>query len=227
MRKRSLLKTIAAAGATSGFSLTVQASDETDGSSRRYENADVSADNEKALREYAVWLLTQPKTAQEEVVKSLPKRKKEAVIDAFKPMTTENTVESVEIVDATESSQSSISTEAFSLRVTYSATLKNTLNLAVATLYNAVDWSYDGTVITSASTEAWGTAGGLGWNYEGITDSFTSGGSGDESYESYKKGLFRYCPNNYCIDENTAEVYVLVDDEGRHRAEGGPNLRER
>lgn len=165
-------------------------------------------------------------TTQRELVDDLSTPKQEALYDAFRPKDVEYTVETLD-GGSQDATSSGVSTQGYNRQVTYSARLKNQINTVVATFYNNVEWTYDISTGFISMADSWGSgsAGGLGWNYEGVVESSETGGAGDESFDSYKKGKFNYCPSYYCIDSKYPWVYVLVDGDGNHRAEGAPNLR--
>ncbi len=88
--------------------------------------------------------------------------------------------------------------------------------------FQEIDWSYDGSHITSDSRNRWGEVYAPFWTFIGNTGSYEQGGVGYASYRSWTQGQFKFCAGQYgCVDEGDPWLDMTVYGNGGYSGSQG------
>ncbi|MEA1958427.1 MAG: hypothetical protein U9N44_01970 [Chloroflexota bacterium] len=92
---------------------------------------------------------------------------------------------------------------------------KNSLGMKLWSYYESITFGYDGTTITRADQpRIWGQTYIVGWRYEGVLSSSTSGGVGYTFYEGWTQGHFILGIGGWDIKHCYPQIDITVYGNG-------------
>lgn len=80
-----------------------------------------------------------------------------------------------------------------------------------------VRWCWNGSLLTSVSTRAWGEVFFPGWAFKGTKETWTSGGPGRSSYRVWSQGHFCFAEYFACVSNMYPWIDVTVYPGGGWR----------